>query len=100
MTSDLTFGPPGREWHYSPPTKTFDISNGSAKKVTIHTSEGAAETFVAIAPEATALVVVDMQNFFLDPKCTDHPNGLKAVAPNIAVIEKCRELGMQVIILK
>jgi nicotinamidase-related amidase len=40
---------------------------------------------------------VDMQNFFLDSKCMDHPNGLKAVGPTIKAIEKCRELGIQII---
>ncbi|KUJ24406.1 Isochorismatase hydrolase, partial [Mollisia scopiformis] len=52
---------------------------------------------ITIAPEKTALIVVDMQNFFLDSKCMDHPNGLKAVQPTIAVIEKCREVGIKVI---
>lgn len=96
MSADLTFGPPGSEWHYSTPTKTYDLSGGSTKKVIIATSEGAKDTCVSIAPETTALVVVDMQNFFLDPKCMEHPNGLKAVEPTIKTIEKCRELGIQV----
>ena len=54
------------------------------------------ETSVAIDPESSALVVVDMQNFFLDPECMEHPNGLKAVGPTIKVIEKCREAEIQV----
>jgi isochorismate hydrolase len=95
MTS-ITFGPPGSEWHYTPTTKTFDISGPSATKLTIATTEGPTDTSVTIAPESSALVVVDMQNFFLDASCMAHPNGLKAVEPTIAIIKKCREAGIQV----
>jgi len=38
-----------------------------------------------------------MQNFFLDEKCMDHPNGLKAVEPTKRVVERCRELGIRII---
>jgi hypothetical protein len=101
MSSVVTFGPPGQEWHYSKTTKTYDISGGSAKKITIPTTEGPTETSVTIDPASSALVIVDMQNFFLDPQCMQHPSGLKAVEPTIKVIEKCREAGIQVpIILK
>lgn len=96
MSSDLTFGPSGQEWHYSTSTKTYDLSGGSAKKCIIGTTEGPQDTYISISPEETALVVVDMQNFFLDAKCINHPNGLKAVEPTIKAIEKCRELGIQV----
>jgi hypothetical protein len=96
MTSDISFGPPGQEWHYSPITKTYDLSGGSAKTITIPTTEGPEGTSITIAPESTALVIVDMQNFFLDSQCMDHPNGLKAVEPTIKVTEKCRQAGIQV----
>jgi hypothetical protein len=96
MISDLIFGPPGQEWHYSKSTKTYDVSGGAAGKLTFPTTEGPKETLVTIAPESTALVIVDMQNFFLDSKCMEHPNGLKAVEPTIKLIEKCREAGIQV----
>jgi hypothetical protein len=96
----ISFGPEGQQWHYAKATKTYDISGGSPTKMTIPTTEGPKETFVTIAPEASALVVVDMQNFFLDPQCMKHPNGLSAVDPTIKVIEKCREAGVQVKYLK
>lgn len=96
MSSEVTFGPPGQEWHYSKTARTYDISGGSAKNIFIHTTEGPKETSVTIDPESSALVIVDMQNFFLDPQCMEHPNGLKAVEPTIKVIEKCREVGIQV----
>lgn len=47
-------------------------------------------------PSKTALVVVDMQNFFLDASCMEHPNGLKAVEPTGRVVEWCREVGVKV----
>lgn len=92
----ISFGPEGWEWHYSQATRTYDISGGSPKKMTIPTTEGPEATSVTIDPESSALVVVDMQNFFLDAQCMKHPNGLNAVEPTIKVIEKCRETGIQV----
>jgi len=94
---DLTFGPAGEEWHYSKSTKTYDLSRGLSTKLIVPTTEGPEGTSVKIAPEISALVIVDMQNFFLDSQCMDHPMGLKAVEPTIRVVEKCREIGIQVI---
>jgi hypothetical protein len=96
MSSDVTFGPPGQEWSYSKTAKTYDLSGESANKISIATTEGPEETSISLDPGASALVIVDMQNFFLDAQCMNHPNGLKAVEPTIKVIEKCRELGIQV----
>ena len=71
-------------------------SGGAAKKLTIAASERPKETSIIIMPETIALVTVGMQNFFLDSKCMDHPDGLKAAEPTIKAIEKCREEGIQV----
>jgi isochorismate hydrolase len=60
------------------------------------TTQGPKQTAIAIAPEISALVIVDMQNFFLSPEFRHHPLGLAAVAPTIKVIEKCRAAGIQV----
>jgi hypothetical protein len=94
--ADIVFGSSSEEWSYSQATKTFDISGASLSKITIPTTQGPEGTSVAISPETSALVIVDMQNFFLDPKCMAHPNGLAAVEPTIKLISKCRELGIQV----
>lgn len=96
MTTPLTFGPPGREWTYSSTTRTYDLSPPSQTKITIPATEGPENTSFTIDPEKSALVIVDMQNFFLDEKCMVHPNGLKAVGPTIKVVEKCRSLGIRV----
>jgi len=96
MSSIITFGPTDQAWHYSSLARNYDISGGAGKKLTVATTEGPKETTITIAPEATALVIVDMQNFFLDSKLMDHTHGLAAVDPTIKVIEKCRAEGIQV----
>jgi len=97
-SSEIAFGPPGQEWIYSQTTKTYNLSPKSSKTLTIRTSEGVEGTSITVAPDKTALVIVDMQNFFLDAQCMEHPNGLKAVEPTIAVIEACRKAGIQVLL--
>ncbi|KAH9892944.1 isochorismatase [Xylariomycetidae sp. FL2044] len=97
MAQDIKFGPEGNQWHYKRDSKTFDLSRGSEKKVTLGTSRGPAGTKIEINPAKTALVIVDMQNFFLDQKCCDHPTGLAAVKPLLTTISKCRKLGIEII---
>ncbi|KAF6820701.1 isochorismatase hydrolase [Colletotrichum sojae] len=97
MRRDLVFGPPGDEWYYDKSSRTYDLTRGRTPVLTVGTSQGPTETFISVAPHSTALVIVDMQNFFLHPSCRDHPPGLAAVESTKKVIEKCRELGVQVI---
>ncbi|KAK1968200.1 isochorismatase [Colletotrichum sublineola] len=97
MRPDLTFGPPGDEWHYERPSRTYDLTRGRSPAWTVGTSQGPEQTSISVAPHSTALVIVDMQNYFLHPKCRDHPAGLAAADRTEKVIEKCRELGVQVI---
>jgi nicotinamidase-related amidase len=97
-TVDLTFGPPGDQWHYIRDSKTYDLTRGAGPGdgFTMRTTAGLPDTSLRIAPNVSALVIIDMQNYFLDPSCRDHPTGLAAVEPTIKTIEKCRELGIQV----
>lgn len=92
----VSFGPQGEEWVYNRSTKTYDLTRGRPGAVRIRTTEGPEDTFISIAPSLSALVIVDMQNFFLHPECRDHPAGLAAVEPTLKVIEKCRQAGIQV----
>lgn len=105
----LTFGPPSDSWTYDQETRTYDLSRSSVQptshddelsspktKYTFATSCGPANTKVTISSSLTALVIVDMQNFFLHPRCRAHPNGLAAVEATKKVIAKCRELGVEV----
>ncbi|KAJ0386370.1 hypothetical protein COL922a_004547 [Colletotrichum nupharicola] len=94
---DLVFGPPGDEWRYETSSRTYDLTRGRSPAWTVGTSQGPTETFTSVNPHSTALVIVDMQNYFLHPDCRDHPAGLAAVDKTEKVIEKCRELGVQVI---
>lgn len=98
--STLTFGPKEAQWLYSRDTKTYDLSRSTlkestGKKFTMDTTEGPAKA-ITIDPGLSALVIIDMQNFFLSPKCRDHPLGLKAVQPTIDAIKKARETGIKV----
>lgn len=97
-SSPLTFGPPTSQWHYNRTTRTYDLTRSSAKKLTIATTAGP-EAKISIDPAISVLVVVDMQNFFLSPKCRDHPLGLAAVEPTIRVLERCREVGVKVCVV-
>lgn len=76
-------------------TKTYFLSPSSSLKIA--TTQGPPETSFEIDPKESALVVVDMQNFFLSERCMEHPNGLAAVEPTGRVVEKCREVGIQVL---
>jgi hypothetical protein len=96
MSDDtITFGH-ANSWVYDRGTKTFDLTRGSSKSLKVATTAGYADTFVKVDPGKSALVLVDMQNFFLNPKCMNHPLGLAAVQPTIDAIRKCREVGIQV----
>ncbi|OLN84380.1 Peroxyureidoacrylate/ureidoacrylate amidohydrolase RutB [Colletotrichum chlorophyti] len=97
MGPDLTFGPPGDQWHYYRQSRTYDLTRGRCPAWTVVTTQGLAQTSISVAPEGSALVIVDMQNFFLHPSCRDHAPGLAAVERTKLLIEKCRELGVQVI---
>jgi isochorismate hydrolase len=92
----ITIGPESEEWIYNPTLKTYDLSRSSPNQLKIATTRGDEVRSILINPEISALVVIDMQNFFLHPKCRDHPLGLATVEPTIKVIEKCRQLGIQV----
>lgn len=97
MAEDLTFGPPGEQWRYSRATQTYDLTREGAsnKTFTLQTSRGPPDTAVTIDPAHAALVVVDMQNYFLNPRCRHHPAGLACVEPTLQVVERCREMGIQ-----
>ena len=84
-------------WIYDPNTKRFDLSRGSANKLIIDADDGMRDhRGCMIDPDKTVLLVVDMQNFFIHPRCCDHAEGLAAVEPTLKVIERCRYEGIQV----
>ena len=72
----------------------FEMPTDYVERVTLR--QGRPHTCESFETEKTALVVVDMQNFFLDASCMAHPNGLKAVEPTAKIVEWCRKVGIQV----
>lgn len=100
MAPDLSFGSGGNRWYYTRDTKTYDLTRGNGQDpehgFTLATTQGPTGTSITIDPAQSALVVVDMQNYFLDARCRDYPAGLATVEPLLKVIGKCREVGVQV----
>jgi phosphatidylethanolamine-binding protein len=96
----LKLGPDNDAWFYDRSSKTYDLTRGggssSSSSYTVATSRGPPATSLRIDPARTALVVIDMQNYFLDAKLRNHETGLAAVPPTLDVIAKCRKLGIQV----
>ncbi|KAI1202822.1 Isochorismatase-like protein [Nemania serpens] len=98
MSSVVTFGPIDGGWVYHKDKKLYDLTrNASAPSLSFNTTQGRPDTAVMIGPKITALVVVDMQNFFLDPRCNDHPAGIQAAERILEVVARCRVLGIQII---
>lgn len=98
-STKLTFGPKGSQWIYDPDSKTYDLTRGlpSPSPLRISLTQGPPDNSVLISPASAALVVIDMQNFFLHPSCRSHPAGLAAVDPLLRTIERCRTAGVQVV---
>ncbi|KAK4988053.1 hypothetical protein LTR28_007213 [Elasticomyces elasticus] len=97
-TDHVAFGGPGDDqWFYIPSSKRFDLSRGSARKLIVDADDGIRNhRGVMIDPARTVLVIIDMQNYFVHPKCRDHPGGIETIKPTLKVIEKCRKEGIQV----
>jgi len=82
-----------------------DISGASSKSSDEHGSPSLGQLDIAVDDDRTvrmdshktALVVVDMQNFFLDPRIRKNPQGLKCVEPLLKVIPAVRTAGCQII---
>jgi nicotinamidase-related amidase len=55
------------------------------------------ERTIRVAKDATALVVIDMQNFFLHPDLRDHAKGLQCVDPLLKVIPALRSAGVKIL---
>jgi nicotinamidase-related amidase len=95
-TASIPFG--GEEqWLYMPISKKFDISRGSERKMVFECDEEERNhSGFMIDPASSILIVVDMQNYFINPIYRDHAAGIAAVEPTIKAIERCRKEGIQV----
>ena len=84
------------QWYYHVPSKRFDLSRGSARKLVIDADDGIRNhRGVMIDPARTVLVIIDMQNYFIHPKYHEHTGGIAAIDPLVKVIARCREQGIQ-----
>ncbi|OSD03380.1 Isochorismatase hydrolase [Trametes coccinea BRFM310] len=52
---------------------------------------------VRIAKKQSAIVIIDMQNFFLHPDLRDHPTGLACVIPLMNLVPALREQGVKIL---
>lgn len=85
-------------WLYFPDTKQFDLTRGSESRLLVTAEEDVYNhRGFMFNPEKAALVIVDMQNYFIHPTYRHHRSGLAAVQPILKVIEKCRREGIQVL---
>jgi isochorismate hydrolase len=91
-TTELILG----DWKYNLEARSYDLSRDSKTKLKLEVKDSRENNSVTIDPLSTALIIVDMQNVFLHPKCRDNPLGLKTVEPIVKAIENCRKLGIQV----
>lgn len=86
------------QWLYLPNTKKFDLSRGAEQKLVVDSDESLRNhAGFMIDPKKSALIVVDMQNYFIHPTYRNHAAGMAAVEPTLKVIEKCRQEGIQVV---
>ncbi|RWA05124.1 hypothetical protein EKO27_g9986 [Xylaria grammica] len=100
MTSPLTLGFLDDAWVYYRDKELYDISRDAISPYfSFATTQGDPGTTVLIGLRLTALVVVDMQNFFLHPRCNDYPEGREAAERTAEVVDRARRLGIQIIFL-
>ncbi|KAH9878943.1 hypothetical protein J1614_002378 [Plenodomus biglobosus] len=94
-TAPIPFG--GEEqWLYLPTTKKFDLSRGSQQKMVLECDVDDRHTGFMISPGTSILIVVDMQNYFINPIYRHHLAGIAAIEPTLRVIERCRKEGIQI----
>ncbi|KZT58685.1 Isochorismatase hydrolase, partial [Calocera cornea HHB12733] len=85
-------------WLYDTASNTFDLTRKKATKkaLTVPTlSKG--NSSITFAPERSALVIIDMQNFFLHPELRPGSElGRIAVDPTLKMIDAFRAQGMPI----
>ncbi|KAH7344524.1 Isochorismatase-like protein [Rhizoctonia solani] len=88
-----TYGCPPHSW-IEHPSGLVDLSPNSTQglEFTVY-----GDRRIRLDPSRTALVVVDMQNYFLHPELRDHPTGLQCVKPLKAVLPVLRQAGVNIV---
>ncbi|WP_243355178.1 isochorismatase family cysteine hydrolase [Bacillus litorisediminis] len=87
----IRFGNSTNYWIQS--NDTFDISRGAKRKYLLKSNNNR----LAFDPDRTALVITDMQNFFLSEKLGRKHKGIGLVNPIRKVIKHARMIGMKIV---
>ncbi|EIM89955.1 Isochorismatase hydrolase [Stereum hirsutum FP-91666 SS1] len=77
-------------------TSSVDLTRGAGDGVSIKTSSGNSDT-ITITPNASALVIVDMQNFFIHPNLSSSSGGRDIVPATISTINAFRANNMKIL---
>ncbi|KZT58672.1 Isochorismatase hydrolase [Calocera cornea HHB12733] len=93
----VKFGNYYNYWLSNTTSNNFDLTRyGSDNPITLPTLSHSNST-ITIAPERTALVIIDMQNYFLHPELSSRATlGRAAVAPTLEMIDAFRAKGMKI----
>ncbi|OZJ05017.1 hypothetical protein BZG36_02126 [Bifiguratus adelaidae] len=84
------FGPPGNQWVLTP--THYDLTRDTIPSLFLKTTSAS----IKIAPSLSALLVIDMQNFFLSPRLGRTPKA--GLVDSVAkAVDHARKLGMHVI---
>ncbi|KAF8919149.1 Isochorismatase-like protein [Mucidula mucida] len=93
---EATFGNYYNYWKYSQ-SGGFDLTRGNTNNT--KTISSGDKGPIHISPENSALVIIDMQNYFLNPNYTSayFADGLAAIQPTIDAVHAFRQAGAKVI---
>ncbi|KAK4935275.1 hypothetical protein LTR10_023642 [Elasticomyces elasticus] len=80
------------------PNGTWDLTRSQSAPVTSPKVLPMLDSSIMIEPNRSALVIIDMQNFFLHPDLSPHAtNGRGAVQPTVNMINGFRKHGMKIL---
>lgn len=98
VTQETTYGNKDAHW-VEYPSGLVDLSQHANQKLgsTLVEFDVLGERRIRIDPAISALVVVDMQNYFLHPELRNHPTGLECVEPLLKVLPKLRKAGVRIL---
>ncbi|CUA68707.1 isochorismatase hydrolase [Rhizoctonia solani] len=88
-----TYGTSPHTW-IEHPSGLVDLSPNSTQGIKFSVF---GDRTVRLDPSKAALIVVDMQNYFLHPELRDHPTGLECVKPLKDVLPVLRQAGVNII---
>jgi phosphatidylethanolamine-binding protein len=87
-------------WLFDPVSGLFNLCDKGGRRLSLLHSEQEAKlqnySGVTIDPSKTCLIIVDMQNYFIDPSFHQHSAGQALVEPLLRTIANCREQGIQI----